>query len=94
MFEVAGNIFEQSISILIDPSSNHSYITLRVVEICSLKKVKHRKYWLVHLAVGTKRKVSEVVEKCPFVINGFVSCVDLNVLPLGCYDVLIGMDWL
>ena len=23
-----------------------------------------------------------------------VTCVDLNVLPLGSYDVLIGMDWL
>ena len=42
----------------------------------------------------TKRKVSEVVEKFPLVMNGLVTCVDLNVLPLGSYDVLIGMDWL
>ena len=27
-------------------------------------------------------------------MNGLVTCVDLNVLPLGSYDVLIGMDWL
>ena len=27
-------------------------------------------------------------------MNGLVTCVDLNVLPLGPYDVLIGMDWL
>ena len=27
-------------------------------------------------------------------INELVTCVDLNVLPLGSYDVLIGMDWL
>ena len=39
--EVAGKIVEQSISILIDPGSTHSYITPRVVEICSFKKVKH-----------------------------------------------------
>ena len=45
--EVAGKIVEQSVSILIDPSSNHSYITPRVVEICAFKKVRHRKYWLV-----------------------------------------------
>ena len=49
---------------------------------------------LVQLATGTKRKVSKVVEKCPLVMNGLVTCVDLNVLPLGSYDVLIGMDWL
>ena len=60
--EFAGKIAEQFVSILIDPSSSHSYITPRVVDICSFKKVKHRKYWLVQLATRTKRKVSEVVE--------------------------------
>ena len=35
-----------------------------------------------------------MVEKCPLVMNGLVTCVDLNVLPLGSYDVLIRMDWL
>ena len=92
--EVSGNIVEQSISILIDLGSTHSYITPKVVEICAFKKVKHRKSWLVQLATGTKRKVSEVVEKCPLVMNGLVTCVDMNVLPLGSYDVLIGMDLL
>ena len=50
MVEVAGNIVEQSISILIDPGPTHSFITPRVVEICAFKKVKHRKSWLVQLA--------------------------------------------
>ena len=27
-------------------------------------------------------------------MNGLVTCVDMNVLPLGSYDFLIGMDWL
>ena len=35
-----------------------------------------------------------MVEKCPLVMNGLVTCVDLNFLPLGSYYVLIGMDWL
>ena len=47
MVEVVHNIVEQSISILIDPGSTHSYITPRVVEICALKKVKHSNSWLV-----------------------------------------------
>ena len=94
VLEVVGNIVEQSISILIDPSSTHSYITPRVVEVCALRKEKHSKSWLVQLATGTKRKINEVVEKCPLVINGLSTCVDLNILPLGSYDVIIGMDWL
>ena len=57
-------------------------------------QVKHRKSRLVQLGTGTKRKVSEVVEKCPLVMNGLNTWVDLNVLLLGSYDVLIGMDWL
>ena len=94
MVEFVGKIVEQYVSIWIDPSSTHSYITARVVEICAFKKVKHRKPWLVQLATGTKRKVSELVKKCPLVMNGLITCVDLNVLSLGSYDVLIGMDWL
>ena len=64
------------------------------MEFCAFKKDKHRKPWLVQLATGTKRRVSELVEKCPLVMNGLITCVDMNVLPLGSYDVLIGMDWL
>ena len=59
--KVAGKIVEQSVSTLIDPGSTDSYITPRVVEICAFKKVKHGKSWLVQLATGTKRKVTEVV---------------------------------
>ena len=92
--KVTGKIVEKSISILIELSSTHSYIAPKVVEVCALRKAKHRNSWLVHLATGTKRKVNEVVEKCPLVMNGLITCVDMNVLPLGSYDVLIGMNWL
>ena len=62
MVEVASNIVERSVSILIEPGSTHSYISPRVVEICAFKKVRHNKSWLVQLATGTKRKVSEIVD--------------------------------
>ena len=79
---------------MIDPGSTHSYITHRVVDICAFNKGKHSKSWLFQLATRTKRKVNEVVEKCLLVMNGLSTCVDLNILPLGSYDVLIGMDLL
>ena len=41
-----------------------------------------------------QEEVSEVVKKCPLAMDGLVTHADLNVLPLGSYDVLIGMDWL
>ena len=55
--EVVGNIFEHSISILIDLGSTHNYIAPRVMEVFPLRKVKHSKSWLVQLATGTKRNL-------------------------------------
>ena len=58
-----------------------------------MKKSKHRKSWLVQLVTRTKRKVNKVVERCPLDKDGIFTHSDLNVIPLGSYDVLIGMDW-
>ena len=84
----------KSIYVLIDHGSTHSYIIPIIVDICAFMRINHKKYWLVQLATGMKRNVSEVVEKCPLVMNGLITCVDMNVLPLDSYDVLIGMDCL
>ena len=76
--EVASKIVEQSISMLIDLGSTHNYIAPRVVEIFAFKKLNHSNSWLVHLDIRTKRNVSEVVEKCPLVMNGLVTCVECS----------------
>ena len=44
---MVGKISKQYVSILIDLGSTHSYITLKIVEICAFEKLKHRKSWLV-----------------------------------------------
>ena len=41
--EVVGKNVDQSVSILIDPGSTHSYITPRVFDICAFKNLKHSK---------------------------------------------------
>ena len=55
---------------------------------------KFEKSWLVQLSTWTKRKVVSYVENCEMFISQFKTQVKLNVLPLGSYNVLIGMDWL
>ena len=92
--EVEVNIDKKSLSILIDLGSNHSYVTPKLGKSCSFGKMMHNKSWIVKLSTGTKMKVSEVVEKCPLMLNGLPIKADLNVLPLGSYDILIGMGWL
>ena len=49
---------------------------------------------MVQLATGTKRKVTHKLPKTAIQLNGFSTEVNLNILPLGSYDLLIGMDWL
>jgi hypothetical protein len=71
-----------------------SYVSPQTVEKCKLQQVKHVKSWLVQLATGTKRKVTEVIPACQFIMSGFPTQANLNILPLGSYDLLIGMDWL
>ena len=66
----------------------------KIIDVCKLGKVKHDKPWMVQLAIGTKRKVSEIVKDCEVNLNYFPPKVNLDILPLGSYDICIGMDWL
>jgi hypothetical protein len=53
-----------------------------------------KKYSLVKLTTGTKRKIKEIVKGFPINLNGVSTNVDMNIIPLGSCDILIGMDWL
>ena len=59
-----------------------------------LSKEKKKNAWLVQLATWMKRKVTEIVKYCKLSFNGLETTVNLNVLLLGPYDILVGMDWL
>jgi hypothetical protein len=94
MIEFEGMINNHAFTILIDSGASHSYIYPKVVERFQLPRSKHGKYWLVQLATRTKRKVVELVKSCLVGMNILSTKEDLNILPLGSYDFLIGMDWL
>ena len=94
MVEVEGNINQKPIAILINPRDILSYISPNLVENCKLPIEKFVSSWLVQLATGTKRKVTSFVKNCTITMDQFETFVKLNVLPLGSYDILIGMDWL
>eukprot|EP00253_Pinus_taeda_P008047 PITA_08047 len=94
MVEFEGKISNLTLSVLIDPGATLSYVSPKVVEQCSLHSVKFKNPWLVQLATGAKRRVAAKISNCSFTIAGQPVTADLNVLPLGSYDILIGMDWL
>jgi hypothetical protein len=94
MIEVEGMINNQTIAILIDSGSSDSYIYPKMVESFHLLRRKNGKFWLVQLATSAKRKVNDMVKSCLMDMNGLNTRENLNILPLGSYDYLIGMDWL
>jgi predicted aspartyl protease len=94
MIEVEGKIINHPVSILIDSGSIHCYIDPKIVDRLNLEKSKLGKSSLVQLATGTKRRIHEVVKICSISFNGVNTSVDINIIPLGSYDILIGMDWL
>jgi hypothetical protein len=57
-------------------------------------KSKLGKTSLVHLATGTKRGIHDMFRSCSISLNGLNTSIDINIIPLGSYDILIGMDWL
>lgn len=51
----------------------HNYISLKVVELCALTNCRHNKSWITQLNTRTRRKVSEIVERCSLGMNEFLS---------------------
>jgi len=94
MVEFEGKITNQTVSILIDPGASLSYVSPKIIEKCQLSSMKLKTSWLVQLATGAKRRATTKVENCPVEITGQSTKVNLNILALGSYDVLIGMDLL
>eukprot|EP00253_Pinus_taeda_P028923 PITA_28923 len=94
MVEFEGKISNLTISVLIDLGATLSYVSPKIVERCNLQSVKFKNPWLVQLATRAKRRVIAKINDCSFTIADQPVTADLNVLPLGSYDILIGMDWL
>jgi hypothetical protein len=64
------------------------------VDIYHLEKSKIEKSCLVQLAIGTKRRINETMKYYLINLNGVSTNTNMNIIPLGSYDILFGMDWL
>ena len=82
------------VSIVIDSRASLSYIAPRVLQKCKLSKEKKKNAWLVQLVTRMKTKVSEIVKDHRINLSCISTTVNFNILPVGPYDILIGMDWL
>jgi hypothetical protein len=64
------------------------------VERFHLQRTKVGKYWYGQIATRDKRRITELVKDFSMDMNGLSTKAYLNIIPLGSYDFLIGMDWL
>jgi hypothetical protein len=94
MIEVEGKIINKLVVILIDSGESHCYIDSKIVDRLHLEKSKLGKSSLIQLATGTKRRIHDMVRGCSISLNGVNTNDDMNIIPLGYYDILIRMDWL
>jgi hypothetical protein len=89
---VEGKIINHLVSILVDQGESHCYIDPKIVDILHLEKSNLEKSSFVQLAIGTKRRIHDMVRGCSISINGVNTNDDLNIIPLGSYDILI--EWI
>jgi hypothetical protein len=94
MIEVEGKIIDHYVAILIDLGESRCYIDPKIVDRLRMEKRKLKKSSFVQLTTGTKRRIRDMVRGCSISLNGVNMNVDLNIIPLGYYNILIGMDWL
>jgi hypothetical protein len=92
MIEVEGNIINHHVAILFDSGESHCCIDPKIVDKLHLEISKLGKASLVQLATGTKRRIHDMVRSCSISLNGVHTSMDVNIIPLGSYDILIGMD--
>ena len=94
MIKVEGKIINQPVFVFINSREIHCYIDPKIVDRLHLEKSKLGKESLVQLGTRTKRRIHDMVKGCSISLNGVNTSIDLNIIPLGSYYILIGMDWL
>ena len=91
-FQLSVVIPRQQRTFLVDSGSTHSFVdtnsasTLAGVQKCMTMKVK--------VANGGIMSCDSYVPSCQWSVQGVQFEHDLRVLPLSCYDGILGMDWL
>ena len=79
--------------ILVDTSSNHSFMSSHFVNLTQLRIVP-MKQQKVKLANGNQMTTAEKVKNLQWYIQGHAFTTDMIVLDLLPYDAILGFDWL
>uniref|UniRef100_A0A8R7V8Z0 Uncharacterized protein n=1 Tax=Triticum urartu TaxID=4572 RepID=A0A8R7V8Z0_TRIUA len=88
-----GWVQDREVLMLVDSGSSHSFISSTLAH--QLQGVQSaRRPLSVRVANGGVLRSDQEIPKCEWRSQGVKFTTDLKVLPLGCYDVILGIDWL
>ena len=83
----------REVLMLVDSGSSHSFICESLAtQLQGVVKAKHP--LTVRVANGGVMRCDQEPPACPWQTHGVTFDTNLKVLPLGCYDVILGIDWL
>lgn len=88
-----GLIDDHEVLILVDSGSSHSFISDAVAEKFA-DRISKMAPVAIKVADGGILSCLGYIQGCKWTTQRHAFTTDLRVLPLGCYDMVIGMDWL
>lgn len=94
IIEAKGTYQGTRISILFDSSATDSFISANLVKCCNIPVRKAEMAWQVELASGSKVESGLIVVECEIHLKELTTFANLRVIPLGTYEIILGMDWL
>ncbi|XP_071713223.1 uncharacterized protein [Rutidosis leptorrhynchoides] len=81
-------------NVLFDSGANRSFVSATFCHYLNKDVKKLDRNFLVEMADGGQTTICEIFEDCIINLDGNELPVKLMPMPLGGFDVVIGMDWL
>uniref|UniRef100_A0A0A8XWS5 Uncharacterized protein n=1 Tax=Arundo donax TaxID=35708 RepID=A0A0A8XWS5_ARUDO len=88
-----GMVEDKEVLILVDSGSPHSLISSHLAALLKHKKTVIPETY-VKVANGGLMSCNSMLSQCEWWVQGHSFATDLRILPLGCYDMILGMNWL
>ncbi|KAI3754402.1 hypothetical protein L1987_54185 [Smallanthus sonchifolius] len=84
----------QYASILFDISADKSFVSLKFEPLLAKARSQLEKTFTVEVANGDSLTIDSVIHDCSLELNDHTFPINLVPMPLGSFDIIIGMDWL
>ncbi|KAI3829671.1 hypothetical protein L1987_03799 [Smallanthus sonchifolius] len=84
----------QYASILFDTGADKSFVSLNFEPLLAKTRSPLEKTFTVEIANGDSLTIESIIYDCSLELNEHTFAINLVPMPLGSFDIIIGMDWL